>query len=163
MSDMSGENSLAGGEEPVLVLHPHWKPLLWPLVGIVIAAEILIPSSKPASAGHLAVTLLVLVVLFGWLVYLLLRWRTTRYELTTRHLQVRAGIIARNHRDIPLSQVTDVSFRKTPLDRLIGCGTLVVSTAGERGGLVCEVPHVERVRATLAELVKNGASSTEPT
>ena len=58
--------------------------------------------------------------------------------------------------DIPLSRVTDVSFRKGVLDRLLGSGTLVVESAGEHGELaLTEIPHVERVSALLFQLVEN--------
>jgi DNA-binding response OmpR family regulator len=83
-------------------------------------------------------------------------WRTTRYELTTKRLRLRTGIIARNGRDIPLSRVTDVSFRKSLLDQILGCGTLVVESAGEHGEItLTEIPHVERVSATLFQLVED--------
>jgi len=96
------------------------------------------------------------VLIMWWLAYPLLRWRTTMYELTTRRMRLRDGIIARNGRDIPLSRITDVSFRKGVLDRLLGCGTLVVESAGEHGELtLTEIPHVERVSALLFQLVED--------
>ena len=45
-------------------------------------------------------------------------------------MRLRDGILTRNGRDIPLSRITDVSFRKGVLDRLLGSGTLVVESAG---------------------------------
>jgi len=71
-------------------------------------------------------------------------------------LRLRDGIVARNGRDIPLSRITDISFRKGPLDRLLGSGTLVVESAGEHGQLrLTEIPHVERVQALLFQLVED--------
>ena len=65
-------------------------------------------------------------------------------------------VAARNGSDIPLSRITDVSFRKSPLDRLLGCGTLVVEAAGEHAEIILpQVPHVERVSATLFQLVED--------
>ena len=91
-----------------------------------------------------------------WLVYPLLRWRTTRYELTTKRMRLRIGVVARNGSDIPLSRITDVSFRKSPLDRILGCGTLVVEAAGEHAEIILpQVPHVERVSATLFQLAED--------
>ena len=87
-----------------------------------------------------------IALLMWWLMYPILAWRTTAYELTTRRLRLRDGIVTRNGRDIPLSRITDVSFRKGVLDRLLGCGTLVVESAGEHGELtLTEIPHVERL------------------
>lgn len=156
MPDMGCENSLAAGEEQVLVLNPHWKPLLYPAVAVVIAAEVLIPSGKGTSAERPGAAAVVIVLLMWWLMYWLLRWRTTMYELTTRRMRIRTGIITRTGQDIPLFLITDVSFRKGPLDRLLGCGTLVVESAGEHGELVlAEIPHVERVQPTLSAMAKN--------
>jgi len=162
MSGMNDDRSLAVGEEPVEVLHPHWKTLVRPvglavvLVAVALAGEVLIPAGKSAAVERLALAVVVIVLLMWGLMYPLLVWRTTRYELTTKRLRLRTGVIARNGRDIPLSRITDVSFRKTVLDRILGCGTLVVESAGEHGETpLREIPHVERVSARLFQLVED--------
>jgi membrane protein YdbS with pleckstrin-like domain len=162
MSGMGGDRSLAVGEQSVEALHPHWKTLVGPVVSavVIVAAllvgEVLIPGGRDAAIERLAAAVLAIVLLLWWLIYPLLRWRTTRYELTTRRMRLRTGVIARNGSDIPLSRITDVSFRKSPLDRLLGCGTLVVESAGEHAEIILpQVPHVERVSATLFQLVED--------
>jgi membrane protein YdbS with pleckstrin-like domain len=162
MSGMGGDRSLVVGEQSVELLHPHWKTLVGPvLTGIVIVAallvaEVLIPSGRDAAVERLAAAVVAIVVLMWGLTFPVLRWRTTRYELTTRRMRLRTGVIARTGSDIPLSRITDVSFRKSPLDRLLGCGTLVVESAGEHAEIVLpKVPHVERVSATLFQLVED--------
>jgi uncharacterized membrane protein YdbT with pleckstrin-like domain len=90
-----------------------------------------------------------------WLMRPVLRWRTTTYELTTRRLRVREGIVTRHGRDIPLARINDVSFEKGPLDRLLGSGRLVVESAGEHGQIVLtDIPQVEFAHATLFRLVE---------
>lgn len=162
MSGMDGDRSLAVGEQSVESLHPHWKTLVGPVVAafVIVAAllvgEVLIPGGREAAIERLAAAGLAIVLLMWWLTYPLLRWRTTRYELTTRRMRLRTGGVARNGSDIPLSRITDVSFRKSPLDRLLGCGTLVVESAGEHAEIVLpQVPHVERVSARLFQLVED--------
>ena len=144
-----------------MFLHPHWKTLVRPIaltfivVAALLAGELLIPTSKTVAIERLALAAVAIVLLMWWLMYPLLRWRTTVYELTTKRMRLRDGIITRNGRDIPLSRITDVSFRKGLLDRLLGCGTLVVESAGEHGELtLTEIPHVERVQSTLFQLVE---------
>jgi uncharacterized membrane protein YdbT with pleckstrin-like domain len=161
MSDMRLDHSLAPGEESVEILHPHWKTLVRPIglafliVAALLVAEVLIPSGKDAAAERLAVAVVAVALLMWWLMYPLLRWRTTVYELTTRRMRLRDGIITRNGRDIPLSRITDISFRKGLLDRLLGCGTLIVESAGEHGELtLTEIPRVEHVQSTLFQLVE---------
>ena len=162
MSGMGGDRSLAVGERSVEALHPHWKTPAGPVLAafVIVAAllvgEVLIPGGREAAIERLAAAVLAVVLLMWWLMYPLLKWRTTRYELTTRRMRLRTGVVARNGSDIPLSRVTDVSFRKSLLDRLLGCGTLIVESAGEHAEIVLpQVPHVERVSATLFQLVED--------
>ncbi len=159
---MSYDQSLAVGEASVEVLHPHWKTLVRPvaLAFVVVAAllvvEVIIPAGTAAGMERLVLAAVALVLLMWWLIHPLLVWRTTMYELTTRRMRLRDGIIARNGRDIPLSRITDVSFRRGPLDRLLGCGTLIVESAGEHGELILTaIPHVEKVQSTLFQLVED--------
>jgi membrane protein YdbS with pleckstrin-like domain len=116
----------------------------------------MIPSGSGAAAGRLAVAAVAVLVLMVWLMVPVLRWRTTTYELTTRRLRMRAGIVTRHGRDIPLARINDVSFEKGPLDRLLGSGRLVVESAGEHGQIVLtDIPRAEYVQATLFRLVQD--------
>jgi uncharacterized membrane protein YdbT with pleckstrin-like domain len=158
---MVQDSSLTDDERLVLLLHPHWKTLIRPLAFAVIAIaaalvlEVVIPSSSAAAAERLVVAAVALLALMLWLIVPVLRWRTTTYELTTRRLKVRAGIVTRHGRDIPLARINDVSFEKGPLDRLLGSGRLVVESAGEHGQIVLtDIPRVEFTQATLFRLVE---------
>jgi uncharacterized membrane protein YdbT with pleckstrin-like domain len=159
---MGQDRSLAVGEESVEVLHQHWKTLVRPvllafvIVAVLLVGEVLIPAGRTAGLERLALAVLAIVLLMGWLMLPILAWRTTVYEVTTRRMRLRDGILTRHGRDIPLSRITDVSFRKGVLDRLLGCGTLVVESAGEHGELtLANIPHVEQVSARLFQLVED--------
>jgi uncharacterized membrane protein YdbT with pleckstrin-like domain len=153
--------TLAPGEKPVIAVHPHWKVLVWPVtlavlvVAVAVAAEVVISFGKAASAGQL---ILAAVALAGvaWVVGIpLLRWRTTQYQLTSRRLRMRSGIVARTGKDIPLSRITDVSFETGLLDRILGAGTLVVESPGEHGQVrLTQIPHVQYLQTTLFQLVE---------
>jgi len=157
---MAHQHSLTADEQPVLLLHPHWKTLIRPflLAAIVVAAalvaEVLI-GGKDASAVRLVVAAVAILVLMLWLAVPVLRWRTTTYELTTKRLRMREGIVTRHGRDIPLVRINDISFEKGLLDRLLGAGRLVVESAGEHGQILLnDIPQVERVQGTLFRLVE---------
>ena len=158
---MARELSLIDDEQRVLLVHPHWKVLVRPvlLAVLVVAAALVVEAVIPAGSaatGRLVVAAVAVLVLMVWLMIPVLRWRLTTYELTTRRLQIRGGIVTRHGRDIPLIRITDVSFEQGPLDRLLGCGRLVVESAGEHGQIVLtEIPHVEQVQATLFRLVES--------
>jgi uncharacterized membrane protein YdbT with pleckstrin-like domain len=159
---MAGDESLSEGERFVLRLHPHWKTLLRPfcilavIVAAAIVALIMLPPRSDLAAARIAIGALALLAVIIWCVVPLLRWKTTSYELTTRRLRLRRGILSRSGRDFPLIRISDVSFSHGLLDRLLGCGRLVVESAGEHGQLVLtEIPQVERVQAALFQLVED--------
>jgi uncharacterized membrane protein YdbT with pleckstrin-like domain len=158
---MMPDPSLAGGEQVVLTLRPHWKTLIRPVlvavlvVAVALVAEVLIPSGSAAPAGRLVVAALAILALMLWLMVPVLRWRTTTYELTTRRLRMRDGIVTRHGRDIPLARINDISFSKGLLDRVFGSGRLVVESAGEHGQIVLhDIPRVEATQATLFRLAE---------
>jgi membrane protein YdbS with pleckstrin-like domain len=161
MSGMAREDSFTDDEQPVLFLRPHVKTLVRPLllavlvVAAALVAVAMIPSGPAAAAIRLAVAAVAILVLMVWLMVPVLRWRTTTYELTTRRLRMREGILTRRGRDIPLSRITDVAFQKGPLDQLLGSGRLVVESAGEHGQILLnDIPRVADVQATLFRLAE---------
>jgi uncharacterized membrane protein YdbT with pleckstrin-like domain len=159
---MTSDPSLTDGEYLVLRLHPHWKTLIRPVsVAIIVVvatlvAEVMIPSGPAAPVARLVIGAVAILAVMLWLMVPVLRWRTTTYELTTRRLRMRDGVIARHGRDIPLARINDVSFTKGLLDRLLGSGRLVVESAGEHGQIVLnDIPRVEFTQATLFRLVED--------
>jgi membrane protein YdbS with pleckstrin-like domain len=65
------------------------------------------------------------------------------------------GVFSRDRRDIPLGRVNDHSMSQTFIERLLGCGTLTIESAGERGqSLLRDMPAVEKVQTTLYELIE---------
>ena len=162
MWPMASEDSLTEGEHLVLRLHPHWKTLLRPILILIVvvaaalALLILLSSHRNSGIARLAIGAVAVIAIMVWFAVPLLRWRTTTYELTTRRLRLRSGILSRSGRDFPLIRISDVSFSHGLIDRLLGCGRLVVESAGEHGQLVLsEIPTVEHVQATLFQLVED--------
>jgi uncharacterized membrane protein YdbT with pleckstrin-like domain len=158
---MTVDPSLTQDEQLVLLLHPHWKTLIRPfavavlVIAVALIAEVLIPSNSAAAVERLVVAAVAILAVMLWLIVPVLRWRTTTYELTTRRLRVRSGIVTRHGRDIPLARINDVSFEKGLLDRLLGSGRLVVESAGEHGQILLDdIPRVEFTQATLFRLVE---------
>lgn len=157
---MVGEPGLSAGEHLVLKMHQHWKTVLRPAfaLALIIAATLIVLILGPSmiAAVRLAIGAVALVLAIIFVAAPLLRWWTTSYELTNRRLRLRSGVLARRGRDFPLSRISDVSFAQGVLDRLLGCGRLVVESPGEHGMLVLtEIPRVQQVQAALFQLVEN--------
>src|SRR3954454_13148923 len=154
---MAYPRKLLGDDETVVLdLHPHWKVLVLPVVGLlaVLALVGFLTAQHFGSTPEyviLAVAAALVVFLF---VVPLLKWRTTHFVVTSERVVMRSGVLGRQGRDIPLSPINDVSFHHTFFERLLGCGTLVVESAGERGHVtLAGIPRVERVQRTVYDLV----------
>jgi uncharacterized membrane protein YdbT with pleckstrin-like domain len=148
---------LTSGEVVEYDMRPHWRMLALPalaLVGIVFVGVYAMTALPPGWDPARWLVALVLGGLLLWLVVTpLVRWATTQYVITNRRVIVRSGIVARQGRDMPLARVNDVHFAYTIVDRLLGCGTLVVESAGESGQLVIRfVPDVELVQREVFRL-----------
>nr|WP_253943412.1 PH domain-containing protein [Nocardioides sp. zg-1308] len=76
---------------------------------------------------------------------------TTTYTFTNRRFIKRSGFIAKEGRTIPLNRISGVDFEIGVIDRIFGCGTLVVSDASTDGSvLLHDIPDVEQVQLQVA-------------
>lgn len=155
------EDVLTEDEHVVLHLHPHWKALLRPMfvlalaVAVVVAAWILLPDGDAATIALYVVAGLALVFVLWFGLWPFLVWRTTHYLFTNERVLLQHGVLARERRDIPLTRVNDHSMSQRFVERLLGCGTLTIESAGERGQTVLrDVPRVDQVQTKLYELVE---------
>jgi uncharacterized membrane protein YdbT with pleckstrin-like domain len=154
------ENILTEGEHVQMHLHPHWREMVRPvvvlLVGIaaVVAGFRLLPEGDTEQIllyviGAVALILVLWLTVWPWIV-----WRTQHYIFTDERVILQHGVFHRERRDIPLHRVNDHTMNQTLVDRMFGCGTLVIESAGERGQTrLVDVPKVQKVQSLLYELV----------
>ena len=148
---------LSDGEHVVLSVRTHAKALIWPVVLfiLVVTSVLTVALRQPDNSvwGLVAVAVAVPVLIL-WTLIPFLRWTTSTYTVTNRRLITRHGIITRTGRDIPLFRINDVAYEKGLLDRILGCGTLIVSDATENAGVVLpDVPNVEKVHLQISDLL----------
>ncbi len=152
---------LAQGETIQFEMRPHWRSMVFPsfvLLGTVGLAGYGLAKEPDGSAGTFvtwAILGVALVVLVGWFVRPLLAWLTTQYVFTNRRIITRTGIVARSGKDMPLSKLNDVQFNYSLVERILGCGTLTVSSASEDGALVIRnIPRVEEIQREIYHLAE---------
>lgn len=155
------EDMLTKDEHVVLHLHPHWKALIRPVLVLilvavaVVAGIVLLPSGTAGMIGMYAIVGVGLVLVLWLSLWPFLVWRTTHYLFTNERVVLQYGVFSRDRRDIPLGRVNDHSMSQRFIERILGCGTLTIESAGERGQTVLvDIPGVERVQTTLYELVE---------
>ena len=152
---------LTDGEHVVVSTRTHVKVLLGPLavlLGTVFVATFAAAQATRRAPADLVLPLelgiaaLALVVLLRHVVRPFLAWWTTTYTFTDRRFLTRSGLLARHGRTVPLNRITGVDYEIGVVDRLLGCGTLVVADASEHGRFpLRDIPHVEEVQTRVAE------------
>jgi uncharacterized membrane protein YdbT with pleckstrin-like domain len=153
---------LGEDEEVELAMRPHWKEMVLPVLLLLVVSPgatflaAIAPDGDLQGWLRIGIAAVAALVLLRWTVWPFLVWLTTAYVVTDRRLITRVGVVARLGRDMPLSRVNDVTFEHSGiLERLLGCGTLVVESAGERGQLVLrDVPRVEEVQRDVYRLAE---------
>jgi uncharacterized membrane protein YdbT with pleckstrin-like domain len=150
------KNLLNEGESVVVDTRTHPKALLLPIFALVVFLAIgtFVHTQTDSGIVHTVVWVLVGIGILWFFVRRLLIWLTATYTITTRRLITRHGVITRRGHDIPLTRVSDVAYEKDLVDRMLGCGTLVISDASTHGQVALpDIPHVEEVQRKLNELL----------
>ena len=108
-------------------------------------------------AGHSARTVLWLVNLgvltwFGWQVA---EWSHDRFLITDKRILLVTGLLTRKVAMMPLRKVTDMTFQRSGLGRLLGYGAFVLESAGQEQALrrVDYLPAPEQLYLDVAELM----------
>ena len=131
---------LLGADEYVVVsTRTHWKALVFPVFLLLVVAgaggflAAIVPTGSMRTPLRIAILAVGVVVLLTFAAKPFLNWFFSTYTLTNRRLITRHGVLTRTGRDIPLMRINDVSYEHGLIDRMLGCGTLLIESAGERG------------------------------
>jgi uncharacterized membrane protein YdbT with pleckstrin-like domain len=147
----------------VVSTRTHVKALLLPAVLLIVVAAVAgylttLPSGDPRQLLVLVIWIVALGVIVWWVLRPFLVWLSATYTVTNRRLITRRGVLTRRGHDIPLHRISDVAYEHGLLDRILGCGTLVISDASEFGRVeLHDIPQVEQVQLAISELLSEGA------
>lgn len=144
------------GEEVIISTRTHPKALLVPLLALLILlalgvfVQVVLDNEIATLVGWIVVGLGIL----WFVVRPVLIWATASYTITDRRLITRSGVITRKGHDIPLTRISDVAYELGLIDRMLGCGTLVISDASTYGQVMLpDIPRVEETQRRLNVLL----------
>lgn len=101
----------------------------WPAFpGLTAAWSAHLTSGQLHDLFLIAIVLVLAVIL--WLLVRYLRWMSTVYAVTTSRVIVQSGIFGRDFDEIPVGQVRGVDVHQTVGQRMLGYGTVRVSSEG---------------------------------
>jgi uncharacterized membrane protein YdbT with pleckstrin-like domain len=158
---MAGEGRyLALDERLVVRLRRHpavlGKTLLQTL-GVVIASILLSLFLSPGTGNGVIDTVLGVIILgaiarLGWHLW---EWSVERIVVTDRRLLEVSGLITRKVGSMPLDKVTDMTYRRTFVGRLLGYGAFIVESPGQKQALelINFIPQPDDFYQTVTSLV----------
>ena len=145
-------------ERQVITVHQHPAVLIRPifecLVGLAIAGWL----SVAVSHGNKTV---VLVIWLAWLVLLfrlvgkVIDWSLNYFVVTSQRMLLAQGVITRKVNMMPLTKVTDMSFERSTLGRILGYGRFNLESAGQDQALkiVDYLPYPEQLYLEVCGLI----------
>lgn len=124
------------------------------LGGLILAAVL----SNTFGAGN---DLLVSVVWYAWLVILgrfvwkVSEWSVDYFVVTNQRMLLTTGLITRKVAMMPLSKVTDMSFQRSIIGRMLGYGEFVLESAGQDQALrtVGYLPYPEQLYLEVCGMI----------
>jgi hypothetical protein len=144
-------------ERRVIRVRQHWSVMLNDMIqsalalGLVVALQRYLPSSMVIDnltwyAGLVVVVRLTILVALWWV---------ERIVITDKRVMISQGILTHNIGMMPLTKVTDLTFRRTFTGRLMGYGTMVIESAGQIQALneIDFMPQPEEIYEALTELI----------
>lgn len=151
---------LLEGEKIVLDLRPHWW-FYFPVMalGVPVLAFVGYAATLGDGGSKDAVKYISYAVLAVWLLMLgtrMWQWSTTHFVVTTERIISRAGLIAKNSRDIPLDRINDLATTQSIFERMLRSGHLLIESAGERGQQdFKDISRVDKVQKEIHKQVES--------
>ena len=152
---------LLSTERRVIRLRRHWAKLLPVLMQTVLVLAAAFAASyllrNLGSSMWLAQNLLWYLALGALLrfTFYLVEWWVERIVVTDKRFMITSGIFTTNVAMMPVTKITDLTYQRPVVGRMLGFGTLVVESAGQIQALnrVEYVPRPEEVFDAISELV----------
>jgi len=124
----------------------HWVHLMPWYVVSTLATFIMglisgMLTKSGANSTGLTVTVLVWLLILGFVGWKILDWYMDRFILTNKRIMLIQGVITRSVAMMPLGRVTDMKYSQTPMGRMLNYGEFIIESAGQDQALR-NVPHL---------------------
>ena len=148
-------------ERQVITVHQHpavlIMPIFWVLLGLAIAG--LLSSSLAHGNGYVLLAIWILWgIVFLRLVVKAIEWAETYFVVTSQRLVLTTGLVTRKVNMMPLGKVTDMSFQRSTMGRILGYGEFILESAGQDAALriVDHLPYPEQLYLEVCGLIFKG-------
>lgn len=148
---------LIASERAVVVTRRHWVSLV--RTGALAAAAFLLGLLTVLYLGDVqffaVVGVLVLLGALGWLGFAYWNWATEEFVITDKRVLLVSGVITRRVAIMPLTKVTDLTYERSVLGRLLGFGAFVMESAGQHQAMsrIEYLPRPDRLYHEVSTLL----------
>lgn len=132
----SSRFDLNDNEDLVLDQKPHWLMLAAPTVHVLFLVLISILAVTLLSflpSWTLGIPLVVLLVLLLRLAFRTGRFNESHLIVTNERIVHVSGLFGRKVKEIPISQISNLSYSQRLIDRIFGVGSLEIEHSGSDG------------------------------
>ena len=145
-------------ERQVITVHQHPAILIRPIFEVLIGLAIAGWLSNSVANGNGTAILVIWVVwglVFLRLVWKVFEWGETYFVVTSQRFLLATGILTRKVNMMPLAKVTDMSFQRSALGRVLGYGEFILESAGQDQALtnVDYLPYPEQLYLEVCGLI----------
>ena len=154
-------------ERQVISVHEHPAVLIGPIALVLLGLAIAGFLSNTVTHGNSTAILIIWgawVLLLLWFAFKVWDWSVNYFVVTSHRLILAKGFIVRKIGMLPLTKVTDMSFQRTTIGRILGYGEFIVESAGQDQALrnVKFIPYPEQLYLEVCGLIfKDEEQSTD--
>jgi uncharacterized membrane protein YdbT with pleckstrin-like domain len=145
-------------ERQVITVHQHPAILIRPIFEVLIGLAIAGWLSNSVAHGNGTVILVIWIIwglVFLRLVWKVWEWAETYFVVTSQRFLLATGLITRKVNMMPLAKVTDMSFQRSTMGRILGYGEFILESAGQDQALnkVDYLPYPEQLYLEVCGLI----------
>jgi len=148
-------------ERQVITVRQHPAVLIRRIVEALVGLAVAGFLSDAVAHGN---GLVILVIWLLWAVLLvrliarIFEWSVNYFVVTSQRMLLASGIITRKVNMMPLAKVTDMSFQRSTLGRILGYGQFILESAGQDQALriVDYLPYPEQLYLEVCGLIFKG-------
>jgi uncharacterized membrane protein YdbT with pleckstrin-like domain len=145
-------------ERQVITVHQHPAVLIRPifevLIGLAIAGWLTTIFAKVNGIAVLIIWILWALVLLR-LVVKVIEWGETYFVVTSQRFLLASGLVSHQVKMMPLAKVTDMTFERSAMGRILGYGEFIIESAGQNQALerVKHLPYPEQLYLEVCGLI----------
>ena len=145
-------------ERQVITVHQHPAVLIRPIFELLVGLAIAGWLTNSVTHGNGTVILILWIL---WALLLLrtavkvFEWNENYFVVTSQRMLLSTGLVTKKVNMMPLAKVTDMSFQRSTLGRILGYGEFILESAGQDQALriVDHLPYPEQLYLEVCGLI----------